>query len=412
MQLASAPAKTPTPFAASGTKNAIPVPSQITVTPGAASFTDGFPPLTFKPLSTGGVPPFGADFNGILNILSQGQVWQQAGGQYGYDATFSSGIGGYPLGAVLQRADKNGLWLSTVDSNTSNPDGSGANWAAISANQGMASITMADGTVTPTAVQLANRHLYLGGTVNVSAVLQLPLTAGAMWIVENAVSGAGNGSITIKGPTGYGVVLPAPYGAYLVYTDGANFFSIAAPPTGNYLPIAGNAVSASKWANARTLTVTGVVTGSTSFDGSANFGLNLTMPDNSIAISAVQNLQLTLNGLASQGYVNAQIGAAIFQRSSQLQAAGILVQRGRSTAPASGGYSTSQAVTFPVPFSASPEVILTAMATGNSGPMVCALSGYASTTGFTGVFDVAEGSGASPYVNYPVPFSWIAVGPA
>ena len=34
----------------SGKTYPIPVPSQIAITPGAASFTDGFPPLTRTPL--------------------------------------------------------------------------------------------------------------------------------------------------------------------------------------------------------------------------------------------------------------------------------------------------------------------------------------------------------------------------
>lgn len=49
-----------------------------------------------------------------------------------------------------------------------------------------------------------------------------------------------------------------------------------------------------------TMTLTGVVTGSASFDGSANFSLATTMPDNSIPISAVQDLSSTLAQLASE----------------------------------------------------------------------------------------------------------------
>ena len=46
MQLINAPGKLVLPFAASGAKNAIPVASQIGIVAGAASLTDGFPPLT------------------------------------------------------------------------------------------------------------------------------------------------------------------------------------------------------------------------------------------------------------------------------------------------------------------------------------------------------------------------------
>lgn len=76
MQASNIPSKVPLPFANSGTKNAIPTASQIGVTPGAASLTDGFPPLTMTPLASGGVPPAGADFNGILNLITAIQQWQ------------------------------------------------------------------------------------------------------------------------------------------------------------------------------------------------------------------------------------------------------------------------------------------------------------------------------------------------
>lgn len=130
MLASSAPAKIPLPFANSGTKNTIPTPSQITITPGAASLTDGFPPLTRTPIAAGGVPPFGADMNGILFEISANTQWENAGGFYPYDAAFSTAIGGYPRGAVLARADLSGFWLSQVDNNATNPDTGGAGWVA------------------------------------------------------------------------------------------------------------------------------------------------------------------------------------------------------------------------------------------------------------------------------------------
>ena len=66
----STPTKITVPFANTGSKNTIPVPSQISVTPGAASYTDGFPPLTMTPKASGGVPPFGQDMNGILYAIT------------------------------------------------------------------------------------------------------------------------------------------------------------------------------------------------------------------------------------------------------------------------------------------------------------------------------------------------------
>lgn len=128
MQLSSAPSKLTLPFAASGAKNTIPVASQIPITPGAASYTDGFPPLTMTPVNEGGVPPAGKDFNGILNALSALNLWANAGGFFPWDGTFSTAVGGYPKGALVLKASGDGFWRSTADNNTSDPDTGGANW--------------------------------------------------------------------------------------------------------------------------------------------------------------------------------------------------------------------------------------------------------------------------------------------
>ncbi len=94
------------------------------------------------PLAAGGVPPYGADFNGILNFLSAAARWQQAGGAYPYDAAFSTAIGGYPQGAMLKQSSGGGYWLNLAENNTSNPDGGGANWIALPA--GIASTAEAE----------------------------------------------------------------------------------------------------------------------------------------------------------------------------------------------------------------------------------------------------------------------------
>ena len=108
----------------------IPQSSQIGITNCAASLTDGFPPLTFTPSGAGGCPPFGQDFNGILKQLSQWNQWQAAGGPVFFDGTFATNAGGYPSGAKLASAVTPGTtWMSTADSNSTNPDLSTAtNW--------------------------------------------------------------------------------------------------------------------------------------------------------------------------------------------------------------------------------------------------------------------------------------------
>src|ERR1700757_396537 len=115
-------------FAINGDKQTIPVPSQIGITPGRASFNDGFPPLTRTARSAGGIPPFGTDMNGILYMLSAHIAARQAGQFPTYDAAVSMAIGGYALGAILAKADGSGLWLNALADNTSDPDTGGANW--------------------------------------------------------------------------------------------------------------------------------------------------------------------------------------------------------------------------------------------------------------------------------------------
>ena len=138
MQDSALPTKTSVPFGASATSsyiNPIPIPSQIGIKNGAASFTDGFPPLTMTPPNSGGVLPFGPDFNGIFNFITLWLQWFNAGGQTPYDSAFSTAIGGYPNGAVLQAASvPGGAWVSTTDNNTTDPDTGGAGW--ISARAG------------------------------------------------------------------------------------------------------------------------------------------------------------------------------------------------------------------------------------------------------------------------------------
>lgn len=136
MLASQAPARIPLPFAASGSKNAIPTGSQIGITAGRASLQDGFPPLTFTPLAAGGVPPAGADFNGILNMITAMQQWQSAGGSFKYDSAFSTAVGGYPKGAVLSKIGNDGFWTSTVDANTTNPDAGGMGWSDLGATFG------------------------------------------------------------------------------------------------------------------------------------------------------------------------------------------------------------------------------------------------------------------------------------
>ena len=102
----------------------VPVPSQIGVQPGAASFTDGFTPDTFTPLSGGGAYVNGDDMNGILNHVTKWTRWVAAGAAVPFNAAFATAIGGYPKLARLPSTLTSGReWLSEVDGNLTDPDG-------------------------------------------------------------------------------------------------------------------------------------------------------------------------------------------------------------------------------------------------------------------------------------------------
>lgn len=72
------PVVIPEPFAENGAKNTIPDQSPGSTEPNA-SWNTGFPPITMINRQAGGKPPLGADFNGILNALSQHAFFTQSG---------------------------------------------------------------------------------------------------------------------------------------------------------------------------------------------------------------------------------------------------------------------------------------------------------------------------------------------
>lgn len=164
MLRSATPPSFPIAFASSASGSfirAIPTASQIGIQSGAASLTDGFPPLTFNPVAAGGVPPFGADFNGLLNQITLWNQWQEAGAPIIYNATFQTAIGGYPQGAIVQSAIVPGKqWMSTVDSNMTNPDALGANWSTPAGQLPSGTpIASFSSTTLPSCVQAA------GGTI-------------------------------------------------------------------------------------------------------------------------------------------------------------------------------------------------------------------------------------------------------
>lgn len=237
MQISNLPKLLPVPFANSGSKQDIPVASQIGVSGGRASYTDGFPPLTRTPIAAGGIPPFGTDFNGVLNDITSAIRWAQAGGGYGYDSTFSSIVSGYPIGAKLLNSTGDGYWLNTVDGNTNNPETSSASpltgWVP-TYSYGVTSITGLGGSsVTLSMLQASRERIVLTGTLTANINVIVPAWRKSWTVVNNCT---GSFSVTFKTTSGTGVVIPSSSQASVV-GDGTNIVTSALMASNNLYEI-------------------------------------------------------------------------------------------------------------------------------------------------------------------------------
>lgn len=220
----SPPSKILLPFANAGAKNTIPVASQIGITDGAASYTDGFPPLTRTPIPAGGVPPFGVDMNGVLFESTAIARWLCAGGLFEYDAAMSTQIGGYPKGSHLLSADETVVWLSTVENNTANPDTVGTGWVPAFAPGVFAQTGLTGGTVTPALSDAAKSRITLAGTLTSNSIIVLPNWL-KDWTVVNNTTGAF--TVTVKTAAGTGVVIPQNNAPTLITGNGTDIAQVA-----------------------------------------------------------------------------------------------------------------------------------------------------------------------------------------
>lgn len=89
-----------------------------------------------------------------------------------------------------------------------------------------------------------------------------------------------------------------------------------------------------------------------------------------------------------------------------------MVLSGTGTATASGTNTTQLAIVFATPFKSStvPYVSITPSNAQSGGPVVPYTNGAPTATGFTAVFDVAEGSSGNQNITSPVNFAWQATG--
>lgn len=136
MKLNDKPRQLAVPFASTGDKNTIPdKATQQTKESGNAAYDSGFPPVTMTPISAGGIPPHGKDFNGLMHDITAAIRYVQAGGLYTYNADFAGAIGGYAKDAILAGVSTTAVWLNTIDDNLTDPEGTdSAGWVNLLAD--------------------------------------------------------------------------------------------------------------------------------------------------------------------------------------------------------------------------------------------------------------------------------------
>lgn len=189
-------------FAINGDKNVIPVASQIDVTPGAASYNDGFPPLTRTSPSSGGIPPAGKDMNGILNMISAHTAWLQGGGSYQYSSAFVAVNTGYAIGAILQSAvTPSKFFLNTLANNANDPDSVVTGWITYSPISGATlkqATTLAAGTTSDLALALGTGFLDLNpsaGASDLTGISSTNVTDGQFLVITNVNA---SNAVTLK----------------------------------------------------------------------------------------------------------------------------------------------------------------------------------------------------------------------
>ena len=137
------------PFALNGDRNDIQTTKQQGQDPEDATWSIGFPPQTMIPESAGGLAPKGLDFNGLFYAVSSVGAHYSRGDQIQFDATFAEKIGGYSKGFRLASNDYQRDFISLVDNNMVDPNGTNIsqNWRVYA---GQGSIPVATSTTNGT----------------------------------------------------------------------------------------------------------------------------------------------------------------------------------------------------------------------------------------------------------------------
>ncbi|MDE9463290.1 tail fiber protein, partial [Xenorhabdus bovienii] len=130
----------PKPFAQNGHRDEIPAGYKSDLPSQKATWDTGFPQITMMPVTAGGLPPSGRDFNGVFNQISDNIVHLSKGGKYKFSQEYANSINGYPKGAILQSDDETKEFQSLIDNNkinfnTESADKVNSAWKLVNTNQ-------------------------------------------------------------------------------------------------------------------------------------------------------------------------------------------------------------------------------------------------------------------------------------
>lgn len=225
---APTPELIPLPFANDAGPSFINTIPEVSGDPQEADYTSGFKPVTFQPVASGGKPPLGQDFNGILYAVTTHLYALQGGQLQTYRADVAAALTGYKLGALLAMLDGAGYWINLAEGNTTDPDAGGADWAPVFA-YGPTAKTVTGGVLTLTAPEAAREYLIFTGTLSGNQQVVLPNRFGH-WLVINGCNLNGF-TLTVKTAAGTGIDIAAGGAASptAIYCDTVNVQRVFVP---------------------------------------------------------------------------------------------------------------------------------------------------------------------------------------
>ncbi|MEE8663516.1 MAG: hypothetical protein SOH81_08045 [Acetobacter sp.] len=132
------------------------------------------------------MPPFGADWNGVLRMLFAAVQQLQARGIPVWDGNFAASVSGYPEGAMVSYGGS--YYISSADANTTTPGADGASWKGLF-----------DGYDTEAVAD--KRYLLLaGGTVDyLNSNGDIKIKTGK-WLYADTLKDNGEGTISVNSP--------------------------------------------------------------------------------------------------------------------------------------------------------------------------------------------------------------------